>query len=482
MSSLKRSFAWSFLEQSGTKFITLVVQIVLARLISPESFGILAILLVITNIADAISQSGLGSALIQKKDASEDSFSTAFWLSGGVAVALCIAIWFLAPLVSSFYAIPEIEGYLRALSIVVVFNSLNSIQRSQLQKDMRFEILFRASFISAIGSGVVGIGCALASWGIWALVAQVITQSIIACVLMLMFSRWIPRWVFRTAEAKDLFAFGWKVCATGILGVAYNGISELVIGKVCDPAALGYYSQGRKYPMAVITVATNAVQNVLYPAFASVKDDAQELHRLLRKSLIVGSFFITPLSLLLAVLAEPLVAILLTEQWLPCVPIFQLVCISHCPLMFTSVNMRGYLAVGNSGIYLKLQVIKMVLGLIVICSTAIISGDIYATAIATCCVTLFNTLVVDCQPARRELGYSMLAQYRDVAPILGLSLLALALAFVCSLLSLGYFLSGLIEAIVFCAVYAAGVLVLRGETIRSCRELCLQFTSKRRTR
>lgn len=480
--NIKRSFIWSFLEQSGAKFITLFVQVVLARLVSPESFGILAILLVITNVADAISQSGLGSALIQKKDASEDSFSTAFWLSGGVAVALCVVIWFLAPFISSFYAMSEIEGYLRVLSIVVVFNSINSIQRSQLQKDMRFEILFKASFVAAIGSGIVGIGCALASWGIWALVVQVVTQSVIVCVLMLIFSRWVPRLVFKAGEAKDLFAFGWKVCVTGILGVAYNGISELIIGKVCDPAALGYYSQGRKYPMAVITVATNAVQNVLYPAFASVKDDAQELHRLLKKSLIAGSFFITPLSLLLAVLAEPLVAIILTEQWLPCVPIFQLVCISHCLLMVTSVNMRGYLAVGNSGIYLKLQAVKMALGLIVICSTAIISGDIYATAIATCCVTLFNALVIDCLPARRELGYSMLVQYRDVAPILGLSLLASALAFSCSLLGLGYLLSGLIETAVFCAVYAVGVLVLQGETIRSCRELCLQFMSKRRTR
>lgn len=480
MSSLKRSFAWSFLEQSGTKFITLVVQIVLARLISPESFGILAILLVITNIADAISQSGLGSALIQKKNATEDSFSTAFWLSGGVAVALCIAIWFLAPLISSFYAIPEIEEYLRVLSIVVVFNSFNSIQRSQLQRDMRFKILFKASFIAAIGSGVIGIGCALASWGIWALVAQVVAQGIIVCVLMFVFSRWVPRSVFKAGEAKELLSFGWKVCVTGILGVAYNGISELVIGKVCAPAALGYYSQGRKYPMAVITVATNAVQNVLYPAFSSVKDDVQELHRLLRKSLIAGSFFITPLSLLLVVLAEPLVAILLTEQWLPCVPIFQLVCVSHCLMMITSVNLRGYLAVGNSGIYLKLQIIKMVIGLIVICTTAIISGDIYMVALATCCVTLFNILVVDCKPAKRELGYSMLAQYRDVAPILGLSIAASALASLCSMLGLGYLLSGVIEMLVFCAVYVAGVFLLQDEAIRSCRELCIQFMNKRR--
>lgn len=450
------SFAWSFLEQGGSKAIQLIVQIVLARLLAPEAFGVLAILLVVVQVAEAIAQSGLGMALVQEENANDTSFSTAWWLSLGIAFVLYAAIFFAAPAVESFYQMPNLFNCLRVLGVVVFFNSANSIQRSHLQRTMSFKSIFYASTIATLVSGVLGIALAFADFGVWALVFQNLMQNVIIFIVMWIRLDWKPTFTFNIKEAKELFAYGWKVCVTAILNVFYNGISELIIGRACTPGDLGLFSQGRKYPQAAIGVMNNSIANVLFPVYSSIKNDPIELRRSITHGLKLGTFIVAPISFLAAVVAEPLVALLLTEKWLACVPIFQLMCIANAVLMMQLVNLRAYMALGDSALYMRLQIIKVLGGGAIIWATAFLTKDIYATAIANCAVVVLSVLFVDMAPAGRMHGYSALSQIKDAAPFFVLSFLSSLTATSVECLNLDYLPQLLVKCLVFCIVYLAG--------------------------
>ena len=450
---MKKSLFWSFMEQGGSKAIAMIVQIVLARMLEPEDFGVLAILLVITSIADSISQSGLGMALIQKDDADNNSYSTGLWLSLAISVVLYGTVFIGAPLIGNFYNIAGMTEYLRVLGVIVLFNAANSIQRSFLQKKMDFRGICIASVTAVVLSGIIGVLAAYGGIGVWALVLQSLSQSAIMCISMAIIIPWRPSLTFSKSEAAGLFSYGWKICITGILNVLYTGVSELVIGKTCNPGNLGYYSQGRKYPLAAIGVISNAISNVLFPALSAVKNNMDIFRNDLKKALSVGTFVVAPASLLFALTAEPLVAVLLTEKWLPCVLIFQLACIPNVFLMFQLVNLRAYMALGNSGLYLKLQIIKVTLGGALICGVAIATADIYWTAVATCIAGLLSVLVIDIFPAKREHGYGALSQIRDQLPVFFVSAASLLATSLLPVAGYSYCIQLIVQVIAFAFIY-----------------------------
>lgn len=462
---LTTSFSWSFLEQAGSRAVALIVQIVLARMLDPEAFGVLAILLVIVNIADVIAQSGLGSALIQKKDAGERASSTSFWLSLFIAIIMYVAVFTLAPLVSEFFQMPELVIYLRTIAMILVFNSMNSIQRSLLQKKLDFKSLFKANITASVLSGIAGIAFAFIGAGIWALVIQSVAQSVFMCIALFAIGKWLPQRTFSRNEARSLFSYGWKISATGILNAFYSGLSELVIGKVCDPANLGLYSQGRKYPLAIIATMTSAIANVLFPKFSSLADDRQRLKAEIRGVLKLGTFIIAPASLLSAVVAKPLVIILFTEKWLGCVPIFQLCCIANSLLLLQLVNLRAYMALGHSGLYLKLQIWKVAIGLVVIISTVVLTENIVITAFATCIADMLSILVIDLYPAKKVIGYKRSSQIKDV---LRTYVATFAAAAISSLVMMPIDLPGLsllVALVVFAAVFVLCAKLMRMEEL-----------------
>lgn len=478
--SLLRSYFWSFLEQGGVKGIQLVIQVILARLLAPEAFGVLAILLVVTNVADSVAQSGLGTALVQKSDATAKSFSTAWWMSLSLALALYAGLFACAPIVASFYDMPDLVLLLRALSLVVPLNALNSIQRSYFQRKLDFKSIFRATTLAAFLSGAVGVTIAFFGWGIWALVAQVIAQSAVVCVVMWIQIDWRPSFEFDQYDAKELFGYGWKVGVTGILNVLYTGVSELVIGRACSASDLGLYSQGRKYPQAAIGVANNAIANVLLPSFAAVKNDKDELGRSMRKSLAMGCFVTVPLAVLAAVTAEPLVAVLLGGQWLDCVPVFGLMCLASAFTMLQLVNLRAYMALGDSSLYLRLQIIKVVLGGGVISAAALITHDIYATALVTFIVSVFSILLVDMPPAKRMHGYGALSQMRDQIPVYGLGVFAGVLAYLPTFAALPAPVLLAVQVAIYLCIYLGGAKVARMKELSYLAKIASDIIGKKK--
>ncbi len=480
--STAKTVLWSFLEQGGSKVVSLLVQIALARLLSPEAFGIMAILLVVTDIADALAQGGLGSALIQRSKSDDATVSTAFWLSVAFALVLLLAILLLAPVLEGFYGMPGLGTYLSVLSLVVLFNSANSIQRSILQKAMNFKSLSVATICAAVVSGAIGVAAAFAGLGVWALVAQSLSQSVATCITMALKVPWRPTLTFRRQEAKELFSYGWKIAATSILGVLYSGISDLVVGRTCSATALGYYSQGRKYPMAVISMGTNAIQNMMFPALAKKQRDRAAFVQAARRTLLTGSFAIAPLALFCASAAEPIVELLLSSKWLSCVPIFQMVCISHSVMMLTLTNSRAILAMGRSDLYLRMQIIKVAIGSTLICGTALATQDIYYTAFATCIITLINSLLIDTSYANAAYGYSAARQVRDLLPTIAIAAGAAAIAHSLSLLISNYAVLLVVQLIVYWGSYLGASWLLKVEGMRDFVSLVKQLISTKRDR
>lgn len=454
-STVAASF-WSFLEQCGVKVINLAVQIVLARLLAPKAFGVLAILLVVINVADAVAQSGMGSALVQRSDVNADSYTTAFWLSEAVAAAMYIVIFFAASTISAFYGMPDLVKYLRVMGLVLITNSANSIQRAYLQKNMDFKTLFRTNTFAALGSGAVGVACAIVGLGVWALVLQTMSLSIFACLALLKYVPWKPTLSFRRDQARSLFSYGWAMAATGIINVIYSGISELILGRTVSSGQLGLYSQGRKWPTAAISAGSNAIQNVMFPALAERKDNPEEFRHAMRRALVVGTYVMAPLSMCIAAMGEPLVLLLLGDKWHACVPVFQATCVANFPMMLMLVNLRAYMALGDSRLYFRINIIKIAIGTIAIGGTALATGDIYAVAYVTAAYTVLTVFFVDMVPAKRKTGLGWTEQMRLVLPTLVLSLGSTIATLFIGRLALGTVAMLAAQMICFGAIYLGG--------------------------
>lgn len=459
-----RSFLWKLFEQGGASVVTLLVQVVMARLLAPTEFGVLAIMLVFVNVGNVIVTSGLNTAIIQAPDASDDDFSTVFWMSLAVSLALYAALFVAAPAIAAFYAIPQAVAPLRALLLVLVVNAYNAIQEAIVARSLDFRKTFRATVSAGVSSGVVGVAVALAGGGIWALVAQQLSQQLVKCLVLAAQVPWRPRAVFRTERAARFFRFGWKLLASGMLEQGYQGLSDLLIGKVFSTSELGYVSQGKRYPNALGALLDGAIQPVMLSASARVQDDPDMVKRLARRALKTSTFFVAPGMLAFAVVAEPLVRLLLGEAWLPCVPFLQMYCIVYALLPIQSTNLQVLNGMGRSDLFLRLEVIKKVLGICILAFTTFVLRDLTAI-VAGYIVTAVLSTFVNAAPNRRVIGYAYLEQVRDICPAFLLSALAAAIAWPLSLTGLPDAALVVCQVVVMVVAYLGVAALLRVEEL-----------------
>ena len=428
------SLFWKLFEQGGAAAITLIVQIVLARILAPNEFGMLAIMLVFVNVGNVIVQSGLNTAVIQAPDVTERDYSTVFWMSFAVSVALYVIVFLCAPAVAEFYEMPAIVAPLRVLVLILVINSYNAIQEALVARQLDFFKTFRSTVIAGVVSGAIGIAVALLGGGIWALVLQQLLYQLCKTAFLALQVSWHPQMVFDPDRAVVLFRFGWKLLASGLLEQGYQSLSDLVIGRLFTSDQLGYVSQGKRYPQALGTVLDGAIQPVMLSAVAHVQHDKERVHRLVRRALKTSTFLIVPAMTLFGLLARPIVDLLLGEKWLPCVPFLQAYCFVYALLPIHSTNLQALNGVGRSDLFLKLEVIKKIIGVSILCVTAFVLRDLRAIVVGYMVSGVICTFV-NASPNKRVIGYSYLNQVRDIAPAFGLSLLAGCLS--CLVLALG---------------------------------------------
>jgi O-antigen/teichoic acid export membrane protein len=414
------SLAWKLLERIGTQGIQFAVQILLARILSPENYGTIALISIFIAIANVFIQSGFSTALIQKKDTSEEDFSSVFYLSLVIAAIFYLILFITSPLIARFYNNGQLIYILRVLSLTLFLGAFNSVQNAVIAKKMQFKKLFFSSLGSIVISGIAGIICAYLGYGVWALVIQQLVNQLSVTLILWFTVDWHPKKVFSLERVKVLFSFGWKLLASALLETFYANIRSLIIGKLYTPATLGFYNRGDQFPQIIVSNINGSIQAVIFPALSSEQDNIEKIKNMVRRAIMMSSFLIFPMMTMLAVTAKPLVIVLLTEKWLPCVPFIQIFCVSYALWPIHTANLQAINALGRSDIFLKLEVIKKIFG------TLILIVSIFYGIKAIAYGMLFSSIMfsfVNAYPNLKLLNYSYIEQLKDIIPSLIISLI-----------------------------------------------------------
>jgi teichuronic acid exporter len=415
-----KSLIFKGIERLGSQGIVFAVNIILARLLIPSDYGILALLTVFILISQVLIQSGLNTALIQKKETDDIDFSSVFYTSLVAAMFLYAILFITSPFIASYYNMPGLKNILRILSIILFPGAFNSIQVARVSRDMQFSKLMYSNLGAVIISGAVGIGMAYSGLGVWALVGQQIVNQISVCVIMWFAVKWRPKKIFNFSRVKSLFSFGWKLLASTLLDTIYNNLQNVIIGKKYTSSILGYYNRGNQFPQFIITNINGAIQSVMLPALSSEQDDRARLKAMTRRSIKTSSYFVMPCMAGIIAAASPLVSVLLTDKWLPCVPFLQLMCVTYAVWPIHTANLQVLNAIGRSDLFLKLEIIKKTYGIIVLLITVLCFDNVMAIVIGGTIVMPVG-LIVNAFPNKKILDYSLFDQIKDIMPSVILS-------------------------------------------------------------
>ena len=404
---------WKFGERIGAQAVSFLVSIILARLLLPSDYGVIALITIFIDIANVFVSSGFGAALVQKKDADEVDFSSVFYFSIVMSWVLYIIVFLGAPAVAGFYDKEILTPVLRVMALKLPLAGVNSVQHAYVQKKMLFKRFFFSTLIGTVGSAVVGIVMAYTGFGAWALVAQYLFNSTMDTVVLWFTVRWRPVWRFSLGRMKYLFGFGWKMLASELIHTSYKQIRSLIIGKVYTEKDLAFYNQGGKLPSLIVTNINSSVSSVLFPAMTLKQDDTGKLKEMVRLSIRVSSYIMWPLMIGLLVISEPIVRLMFTEKWLPCVPYMQIACIQFALEPVQTANVQAVKAMGKGRTYLIMEIVKKLFGIVMI--VAVMYQGVMAIAVTAMFVTFFAALV-NSTPNRKYLGYTYREQLVDLIP------------------------------------------------------------------
>lgn len=414
------SLIWKFLERGGTQGVQFILQIFLARLLTPNDYGIIALITIFIALARVFVQSGFNTALIQGKDINEEDYSSVFYLSMFVAILLYIILFFTAPAVADFYKIKDFILILRVLSLTLFIGAVTSVQNAIVVRKMQFKKLFISSLGAMLISGVIGIIMAYKGYGVWALVYQQLSNQLIITLILWFVVDWRPKLVFSIKKIKKLFFYSYKLLLSALLNTLYMNFRSLVIGKLYSPDMLGYYNRGNDFPRIISTNFDGAIQSVMLSTLSREQDNKLRVKQMMRRGIVTSSFILFPLMVGLAIISKPLVLLLLTEKWLPCVPFIWVFCGSYSLLPIHTANLQAINALGRSDIFLKLEIIKKILGVVILIMT--LKFGVYVIALGMLLSGIISTFV-NSYPNKKLLNYSYKEQIIDILPSLLISLI-----------------------------------------------------------
>ena len=349
---------WRFAERVGAKGVSLIVSIVLARILTPEAYGNVALLSVFITIFGVFVDSGMGNALIQKKDADEDDFTTVFYFNIVWSNALYLLLFFSAPLIAAFYDDTSLIPLTRVAGLTILLAGVKNIQQAYVSKNMQFKKFFWATLGGTIFSGIIGIFLAYKGAGAWALVLQNITNTFIDTVILWITVKWRPRGKFKIERLKALFSFGWKLLASSLLDTVYNNLRSLIIGKKYTSVDLAYYNKAQGWPSLIVNNINSSIDSVLLPTMSAEQDNKTRVKQMTRRAISVSTYVMAPMMLGLFFVAPTLIELLLTEKWLPCVPYMRIFCVTYMFYPVHTANLNAIKAMGRSDLFLKLEIIK----------------------------------------------------------------------------------------------------------------------------
>lgn len=459
------SFAFKLLESVGNQGIAFVVSLVLARLLGPEDYGVLTMLTVFIAVSQVFVQSGLNTALIQKKDVDERDLSSVFWVSFGISVLLYGVLFAAAPWIASYYDMPALQSTLRVLALVLIPGAFLSVQNAVVARRMAFRRLMMCSLCATVISGATGIGMAAAGMGYWALVGQQLSNQLSLSVLLLFAVKWRPRLMFSARLVQGHLRFGWKLLVSSLLDTGFSNFRLSVVGKQFSSGMLGLFNRGKQFPELVMNAVNGSITTVMLPVLSEQQDDEARMRMLMRRSLMLSSFVVMPLMAGLAAVAQPMIALLLGEQWLPCVPFLQICCIDFALYPLHTTNLQVINAKGRSDIFLKLELIKKAYGLALLAVTVWCFDSVYAIAWGGV-VSGVISVYINAFPSKKLVGYSVWAQVKDLLPIALISLIMFAAVSAVGMLAIHPALLLCVQAVCGVAVYAGLALIFGLESAK----------------
>lgn len=413
-----KNFVWRFAERCGAQLVTFIVSIVLARILTPEDYGKIALVTVFTAIMQVFVDSGLGTALIQKKDADDLDFSSVFYFNFAICLILYMIMFLLAPLIANFYRDESLVPIIRVISLTIVISGVKGIQQSYVSRNMLFKRFFFATLGGTIFSAVLGIWMAYAGAGVWAIVAQQLSNTAIDTLILWITVKWRPKLMFSWERLKGLLGFGWKMLASALLDTLYGNIRGLVIGKMYSSADLAYYNQGDKFPSVIANNINTSIDSVLLPTMASAQDEPARVKSMTRLAIKTSTYIMAPLMMGLAFCAEPIVRLVLTDKWLSCVPFLRIFCITYMFYPIHTANLNAIKAMGRSDLFLKLEIAKKIVGMTLLLSTMWFGVMAMAYSLLIGTVT---GMIINSWPNRKLLNYAYLEQMKDILPGIALA-------------------------------------------------------------
>ena len=457
------SLAWKFFERFVSQGLSLVIQIVLARILLPEDFGSLAIIAAITNYAALFVQSGIATAIVQKNDLDDLDVSTVFMSSMGLAIVFYLILFFLSPWIADFYNSPILSPTLRVLSLVLFLNAINSVQTAILSRRMQFKRLFMRSLFAVPISGFVGITMAYLGFDLWALVAYNLTNMLVVVLVMNIGSDMKIKKGFSWERARKIYNFSGKILLSSLVSGGHDIIRTMTIGKKYTSADLAYYDKAYTYSYYIVTILNSTVSSVMLPTFSKSQDNLIELKRISRLSVKLSAFIMIPLLVGAAVVSYSLVLILLTDKWLPCVPFLALFCVLRIPGIFMSIDRQVYYAIGRSDINLYYEISLCALNLI--CFFVAVHYGIIWIAICACIIEFLGLIAVSILSSRLY-GYSIIERINDLwKTVLASIIMGLCVYSLPDVMFVDRFVLFIVQVILGITIYLAISLLLKNENI-----------------
>ena len=452
------NFIWRFAERCGAQAVKLIVELVLARFLLPDDYGTIALVTVFITILNVFVDSGLGNALIQKKNADDLDFSSVFYFNLIWCFILYLLLFAFAPVISIFYGIPELTVIVRVLGITVLISGLKNVQQAFVSRNMLFKKFFFATLGGTFGAAILGITMAYFGFGVWALVAQQLFNTAMDTLILWITVKWRPKKVFSVQRLKVLFNYGWKLLASGLLETIYNNIRSLVTGKLYTASDLAFYNQGDKLPNIIVGNINNSIDSVLLPVMSNEQDNVEQIKEITRKSIKISTYVMAPLMMGLAVTADTLIVLILTEKWLPCVFFLKIFCVTYMFQPIHTANLNAIKALGRSDLFLTLEVWKKVVGLILLCSTMWISVEAMAYSSF---VSGILAQIINSWPNKKLLNYSYLEQLKDIIPSILLAVFMGVCIYPISLLHLNHILLLTIQIVLGASIYIVGSIIVK---------------------
>lgn len=409
---------WKFAERIGAQAVNLIVSIVLARILAPTEYGLIALTTVFITISNVFVESGMPSALIQKKDADDLDFSTVFYFNIFMSILMYLILFFIAPIIARFYNQEKLVLILRVLGLIIIIAGLKSVQNAYVAKKMIFKKFFVCTLIGTVFSAFLGIFLAYKNFGVWALVAQQLSNTLIDTIMLWIFVKWRPKLEFSFERLKGLFEFAWKLLVSGLIETIYSQLNGLIIGKVYTSEDLAYYNKADQMPSLIMNNVSNSISSVMFSVLSKEQENIENIKKILKKSITLSSFILMPLLIGLAAIASPLIKLLLTEKWLPSAIYMQILCFSYALYPIHINNLEVLKALGRSDIFLKLELIKKIFGL------ALMFASIPFGILAMVISILVNSIIsaiINSFPLKKILNYGFLEQIKDILPIILIS-------------------------------------------------------------